>query len=126
MIIDTTISAMEHTLGKLRCLDQYVENKFRKKAGWHWPAEHSARIRYREAAIRDFLIKRGDAPSQLLNHSRFVFWENGEIRDVHSLAEPTQEAREKAYKAYSRPMLDKFVDFMQFILSNRRNQEPSK
>ena len=123
MIIDTTISAMEDQMDKLRRLDEHVENKFRKKPGWHWPAERHARIQYRESAIRDFLIKQGKRPEQLLNY--IAFWENGEIQAVHILTEPAEEARVRCV-SYQK-MLDKFASFMRFALrSNQRNQGPSK
>lgn len=106
-------------MGRLRHLDESVENRFRKKAGWHWPAERSARIQYREAAIRDFLIKRGNNSLNLhlLNRNCIAFWENGEICDVHFLTELTQEAQKKA----------RLMVFVQLVLQNiRRNRELSK
>ncbi len=120
MIIDTTVSIMEENMGKLRRLDQLVENKFRKKSGWHWPAERHARIQYRQAAIRDFLIKQGRECDFASNH--VVFWKNGEIQDVQPLASPISKESQQVFSnaekdKHFQKLIDKFETFMKFRIS---------
>jgi len=134
MIIDTTISAMEDQMGKLRHVDEVLD----KSEGWNHFAVSYIKKQYRNSAIKDFLIKQGKDPDQSLNH--IVFWKNGRIVDVQLLAEPTEEEKIQAKLEEDEKMrvqlrtsekrmqelLDKFATYIKYASSSRKNPKPSK
>ena len=112
MIIDTTISAMEVQMDIARRFEKIAREKFNKKP-----------VRYRESAIRDFLIKHGKKPVANMNY--VAVCRDGEITDVHLLTELNDQERNKKYEKHFEELLGKFNIFMR-LLSSQKSQELSK
>lgn len=127
MIIDTTVSAMEDQMDKLRRLDEHLEKM--RGAHLHWSncSDRKAKKKGRRSAIWDFLIKQGKDPKPL---NYVAFWENGTLRDVHTwpgsnvLVKPTEENK---VEEVEQKMLDKWAKFMKYRLpSSQRNRALSE
>lgn len=122
MIIDTTISAMEVQMGKLRHVDEVLN----KKSDWN----HFIHIKksFRPLSIKNFLTKQGKTPEQSMNY--IVFWENGKIIDAQPLVEPTEEEKIQAQlredKKRLQELLNKFACFIKYASNTRKNPKLSE
>lgn len=81
MIIDTTRSSMERKM----CVARRFEDAFSPRK-----RNKEAKAQYRAAAVRDFLLKRGEVPPKDLTNT-MVFWEDGEVKNVFWIPRAKEE-----------------------------------